>query len=65
MNVVNQEGKQRPLGDRLRHDIKDGWIDTLGDGIYCVYRDGQSMVITREDAALILSIDTGDPQSTH
>lgn len=52
----NHEGSQGTAGDRLRHEIENGWLDSLGDGIYCIYRDGESMVVTREDAKLILSI---------
>lgn len=40
----------------MRHNIEGGWIDTLGDGLFMVFRDEQSVLITREDAELLLSL---------
>lgn len=56
MQIVDQETTEGSAGGRLRHDIEGGWIDNLGDGVFMIFRDEQSVLMTREDAELLLSL---------
>lgn len=56
MQIVDQETTEGSAGGRLRHDIEGGWIDNLGDGMFMIFRDEQSVLMTREDAELLLSL---------
>lgn len=40
----------------LRHPVEGGWLDEMGEGLYALTRDETTVLVTRKDAELILTL---------